>query len=420
MKKFEEQAKKLDREDRLSDFRSRFYDAGEKMIYLDGNSLGKLPLTTIATSENLIRREWGERLIRSWNEHWMDLPDRLAGKLARIIGADEDEVFVGDTTSINLYKLVSAVLETSGARKTVLTDALNFPSDLYVLQGLMKNHQLQTMASKDDVFPDLEALETQLNSNVALLTLSHVAYKSAYLYPMDHINALARENDIPVIWDLSHAAGAVPVDLKKNGADMAVGCTYKYLNGGPGAPAFLYVRKSLQNKLNNPIWAWFSHREPFAFDPRYEAASTIQRFATSTPTVLSLAAVEPGLDLILEAGMEAIREKSIRQTCFLLDMVTDILLPFGFKIASPTDFMLRGSHISVRHPEGYRINRAMIEPGHEHVRIIPDFRPPDNIRLGIAPLYVSFMELYRSVERIAEIMHKKEYERFGDQRLTVP
>jgi kynureninase len=212
----------------------------------------------------------------------------------------------------------------------------------------------------------------------------------------------------------------VPVDLKKNGADMAVGCTYKYLNGGPGAPAFLYVRKSLQQKLNNPIWAWFSHREPFAFDPDYKAASTIQRFATSTPTVLSLAAVEPGLDLILEAGVEALREKSILQTRFLLEMITEILLPYGFQIASPTESRKRGSHISVRHPDGYRINRAMIEPIQERVRIIPDFRPPDNIRLGIAPLYVSFMELYRSVERIAEIMEKKEYEQFGDQQLTVP
>ena len=423
MESFRKWAADLDSKDGLSPFRKEFFHSGENMIYLDGNSLGRLPLATAERTEQLVREQWGSRLIRSWNEQWMDLPLKIAAKIARIIGAQEDEVFVGDTTSINLFKLAFAALQLDPSRKKVLSDSINFPTDLYVLQGLLKqqfpSHVLKIIESGDEMTISREAIEKELDENTALLTLSLVAYKSAYLYDMAAINAMAHKKNSIVIWDLSHAAGAVPVKLNEWGADMAVGCTYKYLNGGPGSPAFLYVRKDLQQKLSNPVWAWFSHQRPFDFDPLYKAEKGIRRFATSTPSILSLSAVEPGLDLILEAGMENLRQKSLMQSRFLIDMIKEWLLPLGFTLASPEPDQQRGSHISVRHPEGYRINRAMIEPNDGSVAIIPDFRPPDNIRLGIAPLYNTFMELCNCVERMHTIVKEEKYKAYSQTKLTV-
>jgi kynureninase len=393
------------------------------MIYLDGNSLGKLPAETLRRTEEMVRDQWGKRLIRSWNERWISLPQRIAARIANIIGASEEEVFVGDTTSLNLFKLAHATLQLQEGRHKIVTDAINFPTDHYVLQGLAQqqfpNHDLHVTGRGDEISPDISDLEQQLDMDTALLSLSLVAYKSAYYYDMAAINTLAHARGALVIWDLSHAAGAVPVRLNEEGADMAVGCTYKYLNGGPGAPAFLYVRKDLQEKLQNPVWAWFSHEKPFAFDINFRANKGIQRFATSTPTILSLAAIEPGLDLILEAGMENLREKSVCQSRLLLDMIKEFLLPLGFSLASPEEDARRGSHVSVRHPEGYRINRAMIEPGDGSVAIVPDFRPPDNIRLGIAPLYNSYTDIFHAVERMCTIVREKHYEAYPTKKLTV-
>lgn len=423
MEEYYRKAKEADTTDKLSQFRDQFFKTGENMIYLDGNSLGKLPQATLELTKLLIQEQWGNRLIRSWNEHWMDLPQKIAGKIARIIGAQEDEVFVGDTTSINLYKLAFAALQMEPSKKKILSDSLNFPTDLYILQGLVRqqftSHSLKIIESKDNIRMELESLEKEMNEDIAFITLSLVAYKSAFLYDMNRVNALAHKHNSLVIWDLSHAAGAVPVKLNETGADMAVGCTYKYLNGGPGAPAFLYIRKDLQQKLANPIWAWFSHSKPFAFDPVYHQGQGIQRFATSTPSILSLAAIEPGLDLILEAGMENLRKKSINQGRFLLGMIKKFLVPIGFSIASPLEENTRGSHISIRHPEGYRINRAMIEPDDNSVSIIPDFRPPDNIRLGIAPLYNSYADLYTCVERMHKIVVTGKYKKYSKTKLTV-
>lgn len=416
-------ARRSDRDDPLASFRARFFDPGERMIYLDGNSLGRLPLETLRLTEEVVREQWGHRLIRSWNEKWMDLPGRLAGKIARIIGARPDEVFVGDSTSLNLFKLAHAALQVQEGRHKIVTDAVNFPTDLYVLQGLVNQqfpgHRLALTGDGNEVVPPLEDMAYEVDSDTALVTLSLVTYKSSYLYDMAAINDLAHAQGALVIWDLSHAAGAVPVKLNETGADMAVGCTYKYLNGGPGAPAYLYVRKELQERLQNPVWAWFSHREPFAFDNAYTADPGIQRFATSTPSILSLSAIGPGLDIILEAGVDNLREKSLRQSRFLLDMIRDCLEPAGFTLASPADDQRRGSHISVRHPEGYRINRAMIEPRDGSAAIIPDFRPPDNIRLGIAPLYNSYNDLFLAVSRMHEIVKEKHYEAYSKIKLTV-
>lgn len=421
LEKYKQKALELDKSDKLSHFKNQF-EIGEE-IYLDGNSLGRLPKKTLELSTNLIQNQWGKRLIRSWNEHWIELPNKVAAKIAQIVGARPDEIFVGDSTSINFYKLAFAALNFQDKRNKISTDSLNFPTDIYVLQGLIeqqfKNHSLSIIKSDDEISISDEAIEQALDEYTALLTLSHVVFKSAYKYNMQKINDLARKKGALVLWDLSHSAGSVPVNLNESGADMAVGCTYKYLNGGPGAPAFLYVKKDLQEKLSNPIWAWFSHQKPFDFTLDYIAKSDIQRFATGTPSVLSLAAIEAGLDVMLEAGMPNLREKSVAQSSFLIELVQNLLEPLGFTIASPLNANERGSHISIQHHEGYRINRAMIEPVDDSPSIIPDFRPPNNIRLGIAPLYNTFDEIFQTVIRIKKIVETKEYEKFGDEKLTV-
>lgn len=421
IEEYHQKALLFDQNDLLASFRNQFFESDE--IYLDGNSLGKLPKRTIELTSNLIQNQWRNGLIRSWNEHWIDLPHKIATKIAKLVGARADEIFVGDNTSINFYKLAFATLRLNPTKTKIITDSLNFPSDLYVLQGLLaqqfQNHSLKIIQSTDELSISEEAIEQELDENTAFLTLSHVVYKSAFMHNMKKINELAHRKGTFVIWDLSHSAGAVAVNLNESNADMAVGCTYKYLNGGPGAPAFLYVRKDLQEKLQNPISAWFSHQKPFDFDLQYEPKNNIQRFATGTPSILSLAATEAGIDLINEAGIENLREKSMQQSSFLVELVQEFLLPIGFTIASPLNVNQRGSHISIQHLEGYRINRAMIEPLEGAKSIIPDFRPPNNIRLGIAPLYNTFLELYQTVLRIKQIVEDKEFERFGEEKLEV-
>jgi kynureninase len=422
MTSFLDQVLALDKNDELAAFKDHFVQ-NDQLIYLDGNSLGKLPKKSVNLINDLVTNQWGQNLIRSWNDHWIDLSQKTAAKIAQLVGAAPDEIFVGDTTSINLYKLLFGALTIQKGKQKILTDSLNFPSDLYVLEGLVtqhfKNHSLEKIPTLDGIITDLKTLESYFDAQTALLTLSLVTYKSAFLYPMAKVNAIAHQHNSLVIWDLSHATGAVPIDLNGSNADMAVGCTYKYLNGGPGAPAFLYVKKALQSQLSNPIWSWFSHQAPFKFDPNYSAAKGIDKFAISTPSILSLAPIQVGVDILLKAGMAAIREKSILQTELMLTMITHQLYPLGFKIASPFNADTRGSHISIAHPEAYRINRAMIAPLNNTKIIIPDFRPPNQIRLGIAPLYTSFMDLYQSIERIRHIVMTKEYERFDKVFLQV-
>lgn len=416
-----QKALEFDKNDSLASFRNQFESHDD--IYLDGNSLGKLPKKTIELTTDIIQNQWGKRLIRSWNEHWMELPNKIAAKIAKIVGARADEIFVGESTSINFYKLAFAALNFDTSRTKIISDSLNFPTDLYILQGLIaqqfKNNSLKILNSKDEISITEEQIAAELDQNTAFLTLSHVVFKSAFMYDIKKINELAHEQNAFVIWDLSHAAGAVPINLNESNADMAVGCTYKYLNGGPGSPAFLYVRKDLQEKLINPIWAWFSHQKPFDFSLNYEAKNSIQRFSTGTPSVLSLAATEPGLDLIIEAGISNLRQKSALQSEFLLEIIQNCLVPLGFTIASPLDLHQRGSHISIQHTEGYRINRAMIEPFDSSKPIIPDFRPPNNIRLGIAPLYNTFQELYETVVRIKQIVEEKQFEKYSAEKLNV-
>lgn len=414
---YEAIAHKLDQEDVLANFRNEF--VSNDFIYLDGNSLGKLPKKTIELQRQVLENQWGNGAITSWNAHWLDLPIRLAEKIAKLVGADTDEIFVGDNTSINLFKLAFAALSFQKDKKEILTDENNFPGDLYVLQGLVnqhfKEHKLIISENIGSQIYFEENIFAQIKKNTALLSLSAVAYKSAYRYDMAALNIHAHAHGALTIWDLSHAVGAIPINLHETNTDMAVGCTYKYLNGGPGAPAFLYIRKDLQSALQNPISAWFGHAAPFKFSSNFESSNSIQKMATGTANILSLAAIEPGLDIHLAAGIENIYQKSKQMSSFLLEMATEYLVPFGFEIASPIDVKKRGSHISLGHSEGYRISQAMIQPKQPMVKIIPDFRPPNYIRLGLAPLYNSYSEIFQTVKRLIQIIDSQEYMQFDSE-----
>lgn len=415
-------AKKLDADDPLKIFRDEFVRTEEKIIYLNGNSLGRLPIKTQSYLNQVISKQWGERLVRSWNEGWYDLPSKVGIKIAKIIGAEEEEVIIADSTSINLYKLVLAALQYQSERKTIVSDEFNFPSDLYVIQGiikqLQKNHNLVIVKSKDGITIDSEDINTEINSDTALLTLSHACFKSAFLYDMENITKLAHDSGALMLWDLSHSVGVVDIDLNKSDVDMAIGCTYKYLNGGPGAPAFIYVRKDLQDKLNPSISGWFGDSSPFEFNLEYNASEGIKKFLTGTPPIVSLSAVDSSIDLILDAGIENIRLKSIKLTEYLIYLINNILLPLEFKIGSPLDENLRGSHISIRHPEAFKIVKAMTDEKNNIV-VIPDFREPDNIRLGLSPLYTTFEELWLTVNRIEEIVLTKEYQKYQEIKSVV-
>lgn len=416
-------AKQLDQKDPLAPFRDRFVLADPDLIYLDGNSLGRLPKATQEHMQGAIEHQWGERLIRSWNESWFRKPVEVGTKIARIIGAEKDEVMVCDTTSINLFKLTVAALRARPERKIILSDTLNFPSDLYILQGIIQllgeNHRLELLPSQDAISVPLVNVEDKIGQDTALVTLSHVSFKSAFMYDMEKITELAHQAGALTLWDLSHSAGAVPLHLHDWDVDLAVGCSYKYLNGGPGAPAFLYIRRDLQSQLSPPIWGWFGAQSPFDFDLDFQPAEDLTRFQISTPHILSLLAIEPALEIILEAGMENLRRKSLHQSEYLIYLAREILLPQGYKLGSPIEAERRGSHVTLQHPEAYRICRALIEPEEGDLRVIPDFREPDNIRLGIAPLYTSFTDLHRAVVRMETIVREKSYENYPSEYLTV-
>ncbi len=409
--------------DPLAPFRERFFHSGENLIYLDGNSLGRLPLQSRELIADTVDRQWGERLIRSWNEEWIGLSERIGAKIARLVGAQPDEVILTDSTSLNLFKLATAVLRSLPDRRTMVTDDLNFPSDLYILQGLAdlfgNRHEIRLARSHDGISVSEESLKKLILHDTALVTLTHVCFKSSFMYDMKRITSMAHEAGALMLWDLSHAAGAVPIDLNNSGADLAVGCTYKYLNGGPGSIAFLYVRKDLQNKLINPVWAWFADANPFEFRLDFTPAAGIRSFQGSTLPVLSAKPVELGVDMLLEAGMEAIRNKSLGLSRLFLELFDRDLEPRGFTLGSPRDESCRGSHLSIRHPEGYRICQALIHPRGDAPVIIPDFRLPDNVRIGFAPLYNTYEEVIRTVERIVEIIDQRIYLEYSSERDAV-
>ncbi len=415
----------LDEQDSLAGFRDRFMITDPDLIYLDGNSLGRLPRATIDHLQDQVQNQWGNNLIRGWNEGWYEKPTALGARLAKILGARPDEVVICDTTSVNLFKLATAALRYQAGRSVILSDEFNFPTDLYIYQGVIEllggQHQLDLVRSRDSITIPEEDLLAAITEKTALVALTQVAFKSAFMYDMEKITRQAQDRGALTLWDLCHSAGAVPLELTKWNVDLAVGCTYKYLNGGPGSPAFLYVRKDLQDELLSPIWGWFADQDPFAFNLDFSPVSGISRFQVSTPHVLSMAGIEPALEILIEAGIDQIRAKSIQQTDYLVYLVEQKLLPLGFEIGSPLESSQRGSHISIRNPEAYRICQALINPREDDTdtRVIPDFRAPDNIRLGIAPLYNSYQEIYRAVNRLEEIGIKKIYLNYSKEQLKV-
>lgn len=413
-------AKQLDSQDPLASYREQFVINDPELIYFDGNSLGRMPKAVIERMQKAVEEEWGNDLIRGWNKSWWAAPVRIGEKIASILGAAEGQVIVSDQTSLNLYKVAIAALTLRPDRKRIITDTFNFPSDLYILQGIAKllgnRHEIIRIGAIDnDITPDLAALEAAINKDTALVTLSHVTFKSGYLYDMAHITELAHSKGTLVLWDLSHSAGAVPVELDQCNVDFAIGCTYKYLNGGPGAPAFIYVNKRLQSDAVSPIWGWWGQAKPFDFELDYTPAPGMQRFLAGTAPMLSTIGLETGITPILDAGMTRLREKSILLTDYASYLTDNLLAPLGFSLGSPRDSAQRGSHISIRHADGYRINRALIE----ELNVIPDFREPDNIRLGFTPLYTSFAEIWEGFDRIKRAVTEQRYEKYPKQKLTV-
>ena len=390
-----------DQHDPLASFRDEFVVTDPALVYFDGNSLGRLPKRTIGHLQHVIAGEWGDELIRGWGTGWYDAPHRVGDKIGSLLGAAPGQVIACDSTSVNLYKAVMASLAARPGKTKIVSDAMNFPSDLYIMQGAIAHfgnvHTLQLVPSQDDeltVAP--AAIAAAITPDTALVCLSHVTFKSGFIYDMQEITRLAHAVGALVIWDLSHSAGAVPMQLDAWNVDFAVGCCYKFLNGGPGAPAFIYVNSSIQDQVTSPIWGWFGQKSPFAFDTVYTPASGIDRFLAGTPPMLAVSAVEASLDMLVPVGMAAIREKSVALTEYMIALYDAHLANLGFRLGSPRDAAIRGSHVSIRHPMGYQINQALIA----EQKVIPDFREPDNLRLGLSPLTTSFSEVWDGVDRI--------------------
>lgn len=396
--KTRDEIKALDAADPLAGFKSRF-DLPDDVIYLDGNSLGARPASVPGRMEDVLRQEWGEDLIRSWNTHdWINAPRRLGAKIARLIGAEADEVLAGESTSVNIFKSLCACLQLSPERSVILSERGNFPTDAYMMEGLATlcgGRIRQRLVETSEI---AEALD----DDVAALLLTHTNYKSGRLHDMKALTHLAQARGIPVIWDLSHSAGALPVELNDCGADFAVGCGYKYLNGGPGAPAFLFVAKRHQEVVSPILSGWLGHARPFAFEDQYEPAPGIDRFQCGTPAILGLAALECGLDIMLEADMDAIRTKSQALGDLFIEQIEGRL--DGFELRSPRDAQQRGSQVSFAHEHGYPIMQALIARG-----VIGDFRAPDILRFGFTPLYVGFEDVARAVDHLVEVMTAEEW-----------
>jgi kynureninase len=396
-----EHAQALDRSDALAGFRERFVFADER-IYLDGNSLGRLPKATVERIRTVVDIEWGTQLIASWEAGWLELPVVVGDQIsAAALGAAPGQVAIGDSTTVCLFKLASAALDARPGRGEIVTDRHNFPTDRYVLEGLARARGLRIRWLDADpaAGPEPDALAAVLGPNTALVSFSHVAYRSAHIAAMGQINALCRDVGALTLWDLSHSAGSVPVELDASGADLAVGCTYKYLHGGPGAPAYLYVREALQAELRQPIWGWLGRRDPFEMAPGYEPGAGIRGFLSGTPPILSLAAVQEGVGLVAEAGIEPIREKGIALTEYAIERADAQLAGHGVTLASPRESAHRGAHVALAHPEARRLCTELIAHN-----VVVDFRAPDVLRFGLSPLSTRFVDVHDAIHRLAGLL----------------
>jgi kynureninase len=398
-----EQSRALDAVDPLRGFRDRFF-IPDGLIYLDGNSLGVLPKAAAERQRHVVEQEWGTSLIRSWNEHdWIGAPARIGTKIAPLIGAQPHEVIAADSVSVNLFKLLTAAAALSPERREILSEAGNFHTDLHVASGVA---ELMGMTLR---VVERDELEAAIGPATNLLLLTHVHYKSGFRFDMPALTACAREAGAHVIWDLSHSVGAVPLQLEADGAELAIGCGYKYLNGGPGAPAFLYVAEHLQEQLRPALRGWMGHSSPFAFHDDYDPAPGIARFLAGTPPMLSLLALESGIESFDGADMDAVWAKSVR----LFDLFAARAAERCPELVciSPAEPERRGSHISFRHPHAFELCQALIADG-----VIGDFRSPDVIRFGLTPLYLGFEDVWEAVERMAAIV---ETQRWREPRFAV-
>ena len=374
----------------------------EGLIYLDGNSLGVLPKAVPARVMEVTEQQWGRSLITSWNEHgWFDLPRKVGDRIARLVGAPPASVIAGDTISVNLFKLLGAAAKLNPSRRVILSDTGNFPSDLYVAQGfrdlLDDGYELKVVAP--------EEVMDAINGEVAFTMITEVDYRTSRLHDMKAVTAKAHAHGALTIWDLAHSAGATAVDLAGSGADFALGCTYKYLNGGPGAPAFLYVRPDLQNKVQPPLSGWWGHAAPFAFDLDYRPAPGIIRNQCGTQPIISLAALDAALDVWDDVEMSAIRAKSLALCKSFIDLVEQRCAAHGVKVAGPAQLEARGSHVSIHHPQGYAVMQALIA-----ANVVGDFRSPDMMRFGFTPLYTRFVDVWDAVDMLTRILDGREWD----------
>lgn len=392
------QAREADQQDPFHSLRAEFV-IPEGVIYLDGNSLGCLPKRTAEHLQQVVSQQWGEGLIRSWNQAgWLDLPQRVGALIAPLVGAHADEVVMTDSTSINLFKLAAAALRQNAPRREILVEADNFPTDAYIMQGLAEHLREQPTIRR---VPSTE-LGHAISPQTALVVVTEVHYKTGAKQDMAQFNALAHEHGALVLWDLSHSTGVIPVELNASQADYAVGCGYKYLNGGPGAPAFAYVARAHQARLQQPLWGWFGHEQPFAMQYQYAPAQGINQLLTGTTSILAGSALEKSLSVFAGIDRVALREKSKRLTQLLIEQVQAPEL----ELVSPQDPDHRGSQVSWRHPQGYAITQALIARG-----VIGDFRSPDIIRMGVAPLYIGYEDIYRAAAQINTVLNERLWDR---------
>ena len=418
-------ARSLDERDPLREVPQRFFVADPEVCYLDGNSLGRLPLSTKESVERFLVEEWGAELVGGWS-HWIDEAERAGDLLARaVLGSGAGQALVADTTSVNLYQLARALVDSRPGKNTIIVDSANFPTDRYIMQGIATQWGMNLVtldvdgsggpgavsvaAEYERLTPEL--IEPHLTEDVSFITLQAINYRSGARPDIKAINNLARSRGIPVIWDCSHAVGSIDLAFDDNGVDLAVGCTYKYLNSGPGSPAWLFVRKELQGQLQVPIQGWFAQADQFAMGPNFERIDTIRGFQVASPSIVGIRSVQASLEMIAEAGIDQIEQKARTGTSMMVELVDQWLAPLGFELMTPREPGRRGGHISISHPEAKQIALAMRVVS----KVIPDYREPSSIRLAISPLPTSYLEVWEGLRRLRDLVASGEYRNVQDE-----